>query len=357
MSELKMSEKTIEQILNDVDLIIKSGINKLLGDFYDRHKLLEKTHELIINSPSIQNYISEFYIPKVNSTNSDLLTPLNILKTEENEVPIITTIKQMTEELVKNEFANVDKQIVTLQNNYETLTTLCNEILHKINNQTFDLKLLQNQSNNLIQEPCKSECHYPNNISSTKCCDEESLVCSNLLGHDELLLNEPEKENITLQIESAEESEEEDEEEESDEEEAEEEEAEEEEAEEEEEVEEEEAEEQEEEEEAEEQEEEEEAEEEDEEEESDEEEAEDKEEAEEVSDVETEDEEKQTNVNKESSVEDLEEELFEIEIDDITYCTNNEDNGIIYEMTKDGEVGDEIGRFKEGEPIFYADEK
>ena len=50
-----------------------------------------------------------------------------------------------------------------------------------------------------------------------------------------------------------------------------------------------------------------------------------------------------------------EEELFEIDIDDITYCTNDENNGSIYEL-KDGDVGDKVGYFKEGEPFFYADE-
>jgi len=59
---------------------------------------------------------------------------------------------------------------------------------------------------------------------------------------------------------------------------------------------------------------------------------------------------------KEEEDDEEEEELFEIEIDDITYCTNDENNGYIYEY-KNEEVGDKIGYFKEGEPFFYADEK
>ena len=46
------------------------------------------------------------------------------------------------------------------------------------------------------------------------------------------------------------------------------------------------------------------------------------------------------------------EELIEIEIDDITYCTNDEDNGIIYELDKDGNVGKKIGYLKDGEAYF-----
>ena len=53
----------------------------------------------------------------------------------------------------------------------------------------------------------------------------------------------------------------------------------------------------------------------------------------------------------------VEEEFIEIDIDDVTYCTNNEENGFIYELTEDGDVGEKVGYLKDGEPFFYADEK
>ena len=52
-----------------------------------------------------------------------------------------------------------------------------------------------------------------------------------------------------------------------------------------------------------------------------------------------------------------EEELFEIEIDDVTYCTNNDETGFIYELSEDGDVGEKVGYFKDSEPFFYADEE
>ena len=55
--------------------------------------------------------------------------------------------------------------------------------------------------------------------------------------------------------------------------------------------------------------------------------------------------------------EDEDEELFEIEIDGINYCTNNEDNGLIYLMTADGDVGEKVGYLKQGEPFFDEDDK
>jgi hypothetical protein len=54
--------------------------------------------------------------------------------------------------------------------------------------------------------------------------------------------------------------------------------------------------------------------------------------------------------------EEEEEELFEIEIDDVTYCTNNDEAGFIYELSEDGDVGEKVGYFKDSEPFFYADE-
>ena len=51
-----------------------------------------------------------------------------------------------------------------------------------------------------------------------------------------------------------------------------------------------------------------------------------------------------------------EEEYFEIEIDDVTYYTNDEENGFLYAVSEDEDVGDKVGYIKDGEPFFYADE-
>ena len=61
--------------------------------------------------------------------------------------------------------------------------------------------------------------------------------------------------------------------------------------------------------------------------------------------------EKEEKVEKEEDVEE-DEEVFEIEIDDVTYYATDEENGILYEVDKDGEVGKKVGIIKDGEPIF-----
>jgi GxxExxY protein len=75
-------------------------------------------------------------------------------------------------------------------------------------------------------------------------------------------------------------------------------------------------------------------------------------EAEDQSEAEAEEEAEAEDQSEAEAEEEEEEELFEIEIDDITYCTNNEENGIIYEVDKDGSVGKQVGYLKEGEPFF-----
>ena len=47
-----------------------------------------------------------------------------------------------------------------------------------------------------------------------------------------------------------------------------------------------------------------------------------------------------------------EEEVFEIEIDEVTYYATSEDNGILYEMLEGGDIGKQVGTIQDGEPIF-----
>jgi hypothetical protein len=55
---------------------------------------------------------------------------------------------------------------------------------------------------------------------------------------------------------------------------------------------------------------------------------------------------------QEQEEEEEEEEVFEIEIDDINYYATDEENGLLYEIEKDGGIGKKIGIIKDGEPIF-----
>ena len=58
-------------------------------------------------------------------------------------------------------------------------------------------------------------------------------------------------------------------------------------------------------------------------------------------------------VEEEEEQDEEEAEVFEIEIDGTAYFTTDENNGMIYEKTTDGDVGEELGYFENGEPGFY----
>ena len=62
-------------------------------------------------------------------------------------------------------------------------------------------------------------------------------------------------------------------------------------------------------------------------------------------------------VEEEASIEtetkeEEEEELFEVEIDGVTYCTNDDENGILWELNEEGEQGKKVGYLKDGEAVF-----
>ena len=48
----------------------------------------------------------------------------------------------------------------------------------------------------------------------------------------------------------------------------------------------------------------------------------------------------------------VEEEYVEVTINGVAYCTNDEQNGTIYAVTDDGDLGEEVGVFKQGKPVF-----
>jgi hypothetical protein len=89
-----------------------------------------------------------------------------------------------------------------------------------------------------------------------------------------------------------------------------------------------------------------------------EEEDEEEEEVEEVEEVEDEEEEEveeeveEEEVEEEEEEEEVEEEVYEITIKSKTYYVTNEKNGTIYSVTSDGDIGDEVGKYVDGKPVF-----
>ena len=370
MTDISQINFDTEELLNNVNIIIQSGLNKLVKDFVEKHKIYEETHKGVLNLPSVKKMLSlnkELNVISDSDSESD---------SENNEgPPIFVSIKEMTEDLVDEKIKILEQ---TMINSFQVFTSTNSMISQKmlshiesLNNELRELKqTIQNMKPPLVDLTHDSE--------ELQVQMEIKQIVDEVVIKGEIKEIKEEKENIVLQIvEDEVESDDEESDEDSDDEvseEAQADAAEESEEETHEELEEPEEESEEAEEELEEADEElEEAEEESEEPEEESEEAEEESEEEAVveekvlepqvttnQDIETEEEAEESESDDEHEEEkeheeedDDDNELFEIEIEDVTYCTNDEENGIIYELTEEGEAGKKVGFLKDGEATFY----
>lgn len=356
MTESKIDSFNIEPLVFEIENVIKNGLKVLLKDYIDRHDLLEKTHKQIMKLPSVVNEINKGY-----DSDSDSVDGMA------QDISFFVRIKDMTSDLVKKEISHVESKLDRIEKKYESISPLISKILDKLESINDEVKVLKaNPRDNVKVVQMDNEKPYISNIikpSIVSACENENIKFEiNEEEYEEYEESEEEDVNpalitcstITLPksepIEIKKEKDDNDDEDEDD----------------------------------------------DEvqvvepvkvkkeviviEEEEDEElgieepEAQIKqveeeevveEEVEEEDEVETEasDEEEEVEVEQEevvtapTKVDEEEEELEIITIDDIDYCTNNEENGFIWELNEEGEQGDKIGYLKDGEPFFYADEK
>ena len=266
-----------EEIINEVNNVIKTGLEKLLGNHLYRYELLEKTHEAIMNLPNVRHHLNLAPLPQCE-------------------------FKRETKDVTTDFETKYGHMIEKLLNRIDELTLEVNQLKHSYKPEHFEVVKLEQKENIKLEiqedEDAASE--------ADEVASEEDEVAS------EATVADLEDEVASEEDEVASEEDEEDEEASLEEEVT--------------------------------------------------------SEAEEVASLEEEEEEVATVANEAdehevaSEVEteassEAEEEYIEIDIDDVTYCTNNEDNGFIYQLTEDGDVGDKVGYLKDGEPFFYADEK
>jgi hypothetical protein len=318
MQPTNINSFDIQPILSEVEKVIQCGLNKLLVNYIERHELLERTHQQLLQLPSINE---EFQFICRRTTNL----------TKESETNTQAYNVEMEQRLDK-----VEKRL-------DAIIPILDKLLNKITHLNDDIQDIKNEKSSADE--------HTELVIKVNSVEKSSVVKTSENENIEIHIVEEVEEEQEEEQEVVEEEQEEVEEEEQEE-------VEEEEVEEEQEVFEEEQEEVEQQEEVEEEEQEEEEQEEVEEQEEEQEE----EEQEEVEEEEQEEvEEEEASIETETKVqeeeeEDEDEELFEIEIDDKTYCTNNDENGFIWELTEDGEQGEKVGYLKDGEPFFYADE-
>ena len=277
MSE-NIYEFNADELVEEMNCVMRRGISNILKEFIDRYELLEKTHKQIMNLPSVLN---ELKLNQKQEVNEDI--NVSFKKYENKEINLLNS------------------KIDQIEKKMDTIYSL------------FDKYLLEkNQSNEPPQMKSSiiATCENENIKMEIKEVDKEINVESYIQEEELEELEEEEDEEEELveeedikeeELEELEELEEEEDEEEEEEEEI---------------------------------------------------------ETEASSDNEEEEKDKEDEVlaphQSLKNVEE-EEEFYEIEIDDITYYTNNEENGFLYTILDD-DVGDKVGYIKDGEPFFYADE-
>ena len=317
-----------EEIVNEVNNVIKKGLDKLLGDHLYRYELLERTHEAIMNLPSVRNHLNQ---NPYDTTQTDFVKQHNYDTKAKNDLDkmmkyealienLSNKVVELTNEINKLKSRNVkddlkpqdedhDEHIVVVK--LEQRENIKLEIEENICNDDTSSEEEEEDNVSESEEQEESEDASVTNVEDEEEEDEveeDENICSEcdckvILKEDIIIVdgkkycgacdpstvndNELEEEEVDASEEEEVEVEVDD----------------------------------------------------------------------EVETEKSEEEVEEEEVEEKVEEEEEEEEYIEIDIDDVTYCTNNEENGFIYEVTEDGDLGDKVGYLKDGEPFFYADEK
>ena len=330
----------IHTIMNDIEKVIEKGLNKLLINYIERHELLEKTHKQLIQLPSIVEELNKRSITQPEMIFNDSDSETGIEKCTDID---FINIKDMTENIVCQQISSLQNKLDKMEKKYDAIIPILDKLIGKIHHLNDDIKGLQNNNEHKFIEKIA----YKDTIENSpvvKSCENENIkiyikeykeleevisddcdvVKPELITHstisvkkevntqsidikkvnvDNLKKETEEKVSTEKEVEEEEEEEEEEEGQQSSVETA---------------------------------------------------------ESKAVNQQETDNEEAsvetETKEDDEEGDDEDDEEIFEIDIDDKTYCTNDDENGFIWELNEDGEQGDKVGYFKESEPFFYAEE-
>ena len=277
-----------EEIVNEVNNVIKNGLNKLIGDHLYRYELLERTHEALMNLPSIRNELNQ---NPYESTQYDFVKEYNIRHQPKNDLDMIKydlLIEKLTKRIDELTYEiNTLKTTMSVKDE-EPIKEEPKENIKLVIDTSFNEDDINNDNGN-VKEQIKRISFFAS--------EEEASSVASLQEEEEEDASEEDEASSVASLEDEVEDKVED---------------------------------------------------------KVEDEVEDEDDADEVETEKSDSDEEADEVAVASSEE---EEFIEIDIDDVTYCTNNEENGFIYELTEDGDVGDKVGYLKDGEPFFYADEK
>lgn len=296
-----------QPLLNEIEIVIKNGLDKMLSKILQRYNLLEKTHNQLMNLPSIKEAIGKDYDDQDVESESE---------TESLNPEIDNIVSCQT--IMKLDVLNIESKLDKLEKKYAGLYPMLDKILDKIETLNNDVQKMKSSEKNVSVTSCSSSVATPTIVSacenenitfeikeeetqpSVEEVDVEEDVDVEEVDVEEEVEEEVEELDLTVKVVEKETEEDVEEDEASVE-------------------------------------------------------TETKSETESVEEEENDDSKSVETETKSEKSED-EEDLEVITIDDIDYCTNNEENGFIWELTQEGEQGTKVGYLKDGEPFFYAEE-
>jgi hypothetical protein len=144
-----------ETLLNEINDVIKKGLNNILKNYMDRYNLLEKTHKQIMMLPSVVNEINE-------NTNyeSDENNESDTNKNSQEDEPIFVSITEMTKGIVNEEIKLVEQKIVSLEKKYDSIILNFEKMFEKMSLLSSEIKEINKSSvkennHNLSEKACR----------------------------------------------------------------------------------------------------------------------------------------------------------------------------------------------------------
>ena len=304
---LENSSNTVEKMMNDVGVVVKDHFSRLIFKMNEENKCVQSTIDYIKNMPIVLKLQEELREAR------EEIAHLKSLLGNDNCETIKLNMQEIDEKDTETSYDEISKLVSDKVN--EKQTSSSSDFLSMyLNNQESDDDEDDDNTNSSIEQKTPIEIPYKRFLGLPKL-DLDGAECSNEdEDEDEIVDGNAQEVNNEVAEEDNDEEEEITEEDEENEDEDEEEIA----------------------------------------EEDNEEDEDEEDEDEEDEDEEDEDEEITEEDNEEDEEEISEEELEvdEVEIDGKIYFTTDDKNGVLYSVDEDGDIGDEIGYLKNGEPFF-----
>ena len=126
-----------QPLLNEIENVIKNGLDKMLSKILQRYDLLEKTHNQLMNLPSIKEAIGKDYQQDSSSESESESEAESNLKSLEfdNIVSCQTTMKFYV--------LNIESKLDKLEKKYAGLYPMLDKILDKIETLNNDVQKMK----------------------------------------------------------------------------------------------------------------------------------------------------------------------------------------------------------------------